>query len=183
MAKKILLWLIIAIVTFYLAQAIYIKLNSSAKAKRLPCHKEVVVFEKLYEKGLLHKIQEALSRGDLTLEVKAQKALYMDSTLFTHITTEEIEDLIKKSLKKYEKSLHVKDKKLFLDVIVYENDKLDPGKKTPESKLYRGYLVFNFLYEQNLIYKVQIDFMDEYAKDIEKRVDCALHSLMSYKGE
>ena len=71
------------------------------------------------------------------------------------------------------------NKKLVIDYFIYENDKDDPGKKTAKSKLYAGYLVFNFLLEGEQVYRLQIDFMDMQGKDIDEKIRCIMKSVLS----
>ena len=71
------------------------------------------------------------------------------------------------------------DKKVSLNYYVYENDKEDSGKKNSEAKKYAGYLMFDFKYDKKLVYKIQIDYMDLDAKDLEDRMDCVINSFLS----
>jgi hypothetical protein len=183
MIKNFLLGFIIATITFYLAQGLYKKLTTHANVTKIPCQMEVVVFERLYEKSLLKELQNALRKGDYTLEVEIRKSRYMKTRLFKYVDKKELQNSIEHTFKKYKKELHVDVPSLHVNVLVYENDKLDPGKKTPKSKLYTGYLVFSFYNKNTLVYKVQIDFMQPHGEDIPKRIECGVESFMKYQGD
>ena len=99
----------------------------------------------------------------------------MESKLFEFVDADKTSEMILHSFG-FENN---QTSQLELAVLLYENDKLDPGKKSEEAKKYAGYLVFDFSISGVLIYKIQIDFMDMQGKDIEKRVDCAMKSVQS----
>lgn len=183
MIKNFLLGTIIAIITFYLAGGIYKKLTTHANVTKLPCQEEVVVFERLYEKPLLQEIQKAVYEQAYDVSIEFQKSYYMPTKLFEYVHKDEIKQVVLQTLQTYKKTLHVKEESLHVKVLVYENDKLDPGKKTAKSKLYAGYLVFDFYEGKTLVYKVQIDFIQPHGEDIAKRIKCAIKSLMNYQGE
>ena len=64
-------------------------------------------------------------------------------------------------------------------VLIYENDKEDKGKKNNDAKSYAGYLVFEFKYNNTLVYKIQSDYMNLNGNDIEDRMNCAIKSFVS----
>ncbi|MGM0534188.1 MAG: hypothetical protein ACQERK_06825, partial [Campylobacterota bacterium] len=112
------------------------------------------------------------------IKPRVQKAEYMDSQLFTHIGKEEVVDLLKARLAEDQSSVQT-DKNAVIDLLIYENDKKDPKKKTEKAKLYAGYLTLDFTVEGTLVYKIQIDFLDMQGKDVADRIDCAVASVMS----
>jgi hypothetical protein len=180
--KKIIILLIITILSFFIGDAIWTQINKTgAKSKRLPCQQEVVVFERLYTPNKLEAIQQALESHSLQTSIKLQPSKYMDPVLFSYITKEDIERVVDAILQTYhtDKSQTTKAK---LEVLVYENDKKDPGKKTAASKLYEGYVILSFFLEDRLIYKVQVDFKGPKAVDLYQRIECGIMSLMSTKG-
>lgn len=179
---KYIIYLSVFIGLVFLAQGLYKHINTSYKLKALPCQKEVVVFDRVYEKKLLAPIIEQIYMGNFQTYITAQKAIYTKSDLFEYVQIDAVKNLIDNELNRYlDKALHVEKKPLHVNVLLYENDKNDPGKKNEEAKVYRGYLVFSFILENVLVYKVQIDFMDYEGKDIQKRVSCAIETLLSYK--
>ena len=69
--------------------------------------------------------------------------------------------------------------KTIIDYYIYENDKEDNGKKNNEAKSYAGYLVFEFKYENKLVYKIQTDYMNLDGNDINERMNCVIDSFIS----
>jgi len=154
--------------------------NKSAKSDRLACHKakKVVVFERVYKKDKLGALKQALKAGNVRIDPRAQKSEYMESQLFTHINKEKIVSMVQKRLQQ-ESTANDSDKNAVIDLLIYENDKKDPKKKTEKAKLYAGYLGFDFKLDNTLVYKIQIDFLDMQGRDIQQRIDCAVQSVMS----
>ncbi len=73
--------------------------------------------------------------------------------------------------------------KLQIKYYIYENDKEDSGKKGKKSKLYAGYLLFEFKLQNKLIYKIQTDYMKIDASDIQSRINCVIKSFITLKGK
>ncbi|MBN1839063.1 MAG: hypothetical protein JW802_03360 [Campylobacterales bacterium] len=180
MFKKILFIVLGLLVVYFIGEGIYTKVASKAKLSVLPCHKEVVVFEKIYESEPFQHALKAIQAGAFHSSISAEKATYSPSTLFTYVNLEEVKSRVNDAL-----AVHVKEKKsgaskVDVAILLYENDMEHPGKKTKESKLYRGYLVLNVMVEEVLVYKVQIDFVDYEAKDLPQRIECAVETLMRH---
>jgi hypothetical protein len=178
--KKYIYIIIIAVLAFFIGQSIYQQINkTSAKASRLECHKNSTVFEKVLKPELLSRLQNDIKNGKIKVNINIEKAKYMESKLFNFVDPQnvkkEFEDLIKKKTSMDSISSNV-------DILIYENDKNDPGKKTQKSKLYAGYLVFSFKVGNTLVYKLQIDFLDHEGKDIPKVLECALESVQTIKN-
>ena len=128
------------------------KENKSARSSRISCHKDATVFERLYIEKEKKAIQKKLEEGNYTLSSSVLKAVYSKSKLFDFVD---------------------------LDYI-YENDVDDPGKKTAKSKLYAGYIVVKFKNDKNeLIYQVQVDFMDKKGADLPQSIKCAIKSFIT----
>ncbi|KFL34161.1 MULTISPECIES: hypothetical protein [unclassified Sulfurospirillum] len=163
------------VVALVLGNAIYAQLTKSgSRSMNLSCQKEVVVFERVYFQEQIHALKEATHLKGVELKLQIQKARYAPSKLFETLDLEEVKHILTKEFGEAS-SQNVPR----LDLLIYENDPLDPGKKTKEAKLYAGYLVFGFYMGEALIYKIQIDFMDKEGKDIAKRIACAKASLMA----
>lgn len=174
MAKKLVLALGLAVV-FVLVYAVYTQVTkSSCRTMRLDCHKETVVFERVYLPEEVKAFKEAVQSKGVKLEIETQKAHYAPSKLFDSL---DLENVRRDMLKVFGEALSQEAPRLH--VLIYENDPLDPGKKTKEAKLYAGYVVFSFYKGEDLVYKIQIDFMDKEGKDIAKRIACAQASLMA----
>ena len=174
MVKKLGLALGLGIVLI-LGYAIYTQATKSGcRAMRLECHKETVVFERIYLQDEVKALKEAIRLGGVFLELETQKAHYSPSKLFEILDLEAVRQDIQKAFKEASSQDAPR-----LHVLVYENDPLDPGKKTKEAKLYAGYLVFSFYKGVDLVYKIQIDFMDKEGKDITKRIGCVKASFIA----
>jgi hypothetical protein len=143
----------------------------SAKSFRLGCHKEVTTFERLYEPSYLVELKEALQQSDFQFKITIAKSHYMLTRIDSYMPKEKFEQLLETTFGK------PKGGRLSVNVLLYENDKDDPKKRTKKAKLYAGYLQMSFYIEQKRIYTVQIDYMDAMGKDIKKRLECALHSV------
>lgn len=174
MVKKLGLALGLGVVLI-LGYAVYSQATKSGcRAMRLDCHKETVVFERVYLQDEVEALKEAVQSKGIKLELETQKAHYSPSKLFEIL---DLEAVRRDTLKAFGEASS--QEAVRLHVLIYENDPLDPGKKTKEAKLYAGYLVFSFYKGADLVYKIQIDFMDKEGKDIAKRITCAQASLMA----
>ena len=105
----------------------------------------------------------------------------MKSYLINILNKEQSDEILQKIINKYlvSNEQKIEEKKLSINYYIYENDKEDTGKKNKEAKSYAGYLVFEFKFDKKLVYKIQIDYMDLDAKDVEDRMDCVVHSFLS----
>lgn len=174
MVKKLGLELGLSVVLI-LGYALYPQTTkNSSRAMRVECHKETIVFERIYLQEQVKALKEAIQSGSITLELETQKSHYSPSKLFDSLDLEEVRRVMEKTFGETSSPTSPR-----LHVLIYENDPLDPGKKTKEAKLYAGYLVFSFYEGADLVYKIQIDFMDKEGKDIAKRIACAKASLMA----
>ncbi|MGB5507028.1 MAG: hypothetical protein WBM70_10125 [Sulfurovum sp.] len=153
--------------------------HKGPNAQRIACHKNSIVFEKVYNHNLLQKVQNAIHTGAYNLSSSIEEAKYMPTRMFTHVKLEEVDNLVHNALKKYKTLSSTVGDNVDIDYYIYENDKADPGKKTAKSKLYAGYLHFTFAYQGKKVYAIQIDFMDMEGKDISQRVDCAIKFIMT----
>lgn len=179
--KKYIYIIFTAALLFLIGKSIYEQINKTgAKSLRLECHKNSTVFEKVLKPELLEKLQKDIEKGNIKVDIQIEKAKYMESKLFNHVDPQKVKkEFI--TLLNY-KTLDKKTKNS-VNILIYENDKNDPGKKTPKSKLYAGYLVFSFKVDNTLVYKLQIDFFDHQGKDISKVLKCALKSISTIKEE
>lgn len=153
--------------------------NTSGKSKWLPCHNEVVVFEKVYKPKLFEEARDALKQQNYLIDSRIQKAHYMKSQLFEYVDIKNVDQNVKKAVGVYASETKRETESLKLRYLIYENDKNDPGKKTQKSKVYAGYLKFELFYKSKRVYAIQIDFMDLQGKDIPQRIDCAMQSIMT----
>lgn len=178
------IWTILALsFVLLIASSIYKEIqkdSKSARATRITCQKDVTAFERVYIQSDIKTMQEKLKNGNYELSSKVLKAVYSESKLFDYIQLEDMDNITKNILNSYIVKKTLDDKKLKISYYIYENDVNDPGKKTEKSKLYAGYVVFKFNDENsNLIYKVQIDFMDKKGADVAQSIDCAIKSFVT----
>jgi hypothetical protein len=172
---------VVAIVAVFSVE-IYQQLNpKKAKSSRLQCHENVTVFERIYHKDLVQKVQNAVKAGNITVNTRIEKSQYMTTQLFEHISQEQIEQKILTHFAS-KKTMPSSDDNVVIDILIYENDKKDPKKKNADAKKYAGYLTFEYKIDAKVVYRFQIDFMDMQARDIDDRIDCAVQSVMSIKG-
>ncbi len=170
---------ILAIFLVYIiGSSIYDQSNKKkARLSRLDCQKEMIIFEKVFNAEALLHVKEALKGGKLTLESSVKKAKYMKTKLFEYVDINDVDVLVKENIAKHKGAKS--DKALHVKYYIYENDKKDPGKKSPKSKLYAGYIHMTFSVDGVKAYVTQVDFMDMQGKDIGKRIECAMATLLS----
>ncbi len=176
MKKSITLLIGLLVLTFG-AIGIYQELTKpSITALRLTCHKETTTFERPYgTKAEIQTAQRLLQEGAYSITASAQPSKYMKSRLFESVSLAQTDTILRNLLAPPKTS----ENNVSINYAIYENDKMDPGKKSPKSKLFEGYVTFEYRLEKKLIYKVQIDFMDPQGKDISRRIECAVASFMS----
>ena len=90
-----------------------------------------------------------------------------------------MENIIKNYIEDTSTQAIPNENKLSINYYIYENDKEDKGKKNNDAKAYAGYLVFEFKYNNRLVYKIQSDYMNLNGNDIEDRMSCAIKSFTS----
>ncbi len=177
---KYLLYTLGLVGLFFFAEGIYSQVNKKgAKSTRLSCHKDAVVFERVYESALLASSKEALVSGNYAVASSVKKAVYMQSRLFEHVNLEEVDTMVTEAITTQQHLKSVSDDTLNITYYIYENDKKDPGKKTAKSKRYAGYLHFTFEMNGKKIYINQTDFMDLQGKDISKSIQCIIKSFLT----
>jgi len=75
--------------------------------------------------------------------------------------------------------MNCRDTSLNLKCKIYENDKDSPNKKSDSCKLYSGYIVLEFEYQGEMVYKIQMDFIEKDVNEIEQRTECILNSFLA----
>ena len=174
------------IIILIIGNEVYTQINKkpkSAKSIRLECHKKSITFEKVLKPKLIKSLHQTLKSNDYKLVVWADKAKYMKSVMFEFVDINIIKKNIQQKIKLY-KLDNIEAKKtsnILIDVMVYENDKKDPGKKTKRSKLYAGYIELTAKVDKKVVYKIQTDFMNLKGEDIPNRISCIVNSIMSIK--
>ncbi len=182
--KKIIYTSIILIVGYFFVTSIYDELHKDktpGKAKRLACQKKVTTFERAFDDLEVSLAQKEIESHKIVFHSDAEKATYMKSQLFQHISLKQTNKVFREMIDKYRVNNKKIDKNFIYSYYIYENDKKDPGKKSKKSKLYAGYVVFEVKNENNkMIYKIQIDFLDNKGADIDQTIRCAIKSFMTY---
>lgn len=175
---------VILLIGAILADGIIDKMSFSKKSdnsKRLECQMKSTTFERVIRPELIETLQKGIENNSAVVNINIDKAKYMPSRLFYHVKPEVVKLQIEEKIKTYNKNkIDLKDN-ITINVLIYENDKEDPGKKSEKAKLYAGYLVFSCLVNNQLAYKIQIDFMDNEGLDIPSKISCAIDSIMTLK--
>jgi len=153
--------------------------QKTAAVARIECHSKSTTFEYVYKKELVKRMQDAIKSGNVQIKSKFKLSEHMLTQLAKHISLSSVDEMIQKQIDSHVDTTHSTDDTLIIDYFIYENDKEDPGKKTAKSKLYAGYLVFNFLLEGEQVYRLQVDFMDTQGKDIEEKIHCMMQSVLT----
>lgn len=180
MTNKIVPIVLISILIFVF-YGVYTQATKSLKTKRLECQAKTITFEKIFFEEPVKEAIEILKSSNYTINSSIQYSKYMKSNLINLLTKEQSDE---KLINTINKNLNILDKKenknkILIDYYIYENDKEDTGKKNKDAKSYAGYLVFEFKYDNKLVYKIQTDYMDINANDIENRMDCVIKSFIS----
>lgn len=174
--------LVIIILLSVIFYAIFKEATKSSKVKRLECQTKTTTFEKIFVENSIKDAIDSFESNNYEINSDIKYSKYMKSHLIDILTREQSDEKLKKVIDKYiNKNLinNKDDKKLLLDYYIYENDKEDNGKKNQEAKRYAGYLMFEFKYNNKLVYKIQTDYMNLDANDLEERMDCVLNSFIS----
>ena len=181
--RRVLFIIFIAVVG-YLSYTTLVKLNTQkvpGKLDRLPCHKNIIAFERSYDNKSSEEAKELLLSGNYQIKSDIDKAQFMKSTLFTFISLKDTDQYLYKLIDEKTKKTRVYQNGITVDYTIFENDIEDPKKKSDKCKFFRGYVVLKIKNSNNkLLYQVQIDFMDHQGKDIYKTLDCALESFLTY---
>lgn len=180
MTNKIVSILIIGLLSFLL-YGVYSKTQKSIKSKRLECQSTTTTFEKIFLETPINEAIKTLKNGNYEIISHIEYSKYMKSNLINILNKNQTDKLLENILERnmISKKEETLDKKTIIDYYIYENDKEDTGKKNNDAKSYAGYLVFEFKYENKLIYKIQTDYMDLNANDLEDRMNCVVKSFLS----
>ena len=179
MTNKIISIIIIAFLSF-LIYGIFTNTKKSVKSKRLECQSTTTTFEKIFVETPINEAIKTLKNGNYEIVSHIEYSKYMKSNLVDILTKNQsdkiLEDILEKNMifKKEDSK-----EKTIIDYYIYENDKEDNGKKNNEAKSYAGYLVFEFKYENKLIYKIQTDYMNLNGNDMDERMSCVINSFLS----
>ncbi len=159
----------------------YKQATKSVKSKRLDCQETTTTFERIFTDEPIKEAIETFKLDNYEINSSIEYSKYMKSNLINILTKEQSEDKLKNIIKKYIHNINLNknDKKVSINYYIYENDKQDMDKKNKEAKNYAGYLMFEFKYNNKLIYKIQTDYMDTNISDLDERMDCVINSFIS----
>lgn len=180
--NKIFLLIFMMILLFF-GYGVYntIKTTQIKKEKRVSCQEKTITFENIANKSLIHTAIDLLKSANYEIISRIELSQYMQSEILNYISKEQADKFLINAITTYINENKVSDKKLIIDYYIYENDKEDKGKKSKKAKLYAGYLVFEFKLENQLIYKIQTDYMKIDTSDIPDRMNCIIKSFITIK--
>ena len=170
--KKIIIYALVLALIGLLGYSAYKEATKpGAKAKRLPCHERVTVFERVHEVKSLADFQSKSAL--MSASVELIPSTHQAPELFDIIPQSQIESLVVEHLGVelgVQNPLHVK-------IMVMENDKLDPNKKNDDAKSFLGYVRASYYKQNALIYQIQVDFLEP--NGIGQALKCIDESLKS----
>lgn len=177
--------IIVGIFTFIILFFIYGILDNSTKksmkSKRIECQNKTITFEQINKLADISRAQKLLQSGNYTIKSNIEYSKIMPTVLINYFDIKKANELLIKNIPSNEKINS--DDKLLIDYYIYENDKEDTNKKNKDAKLYAGYLVFEFKFENKTLFKIQTDYMKQDGSDIEERMQCVIKSFLTIKGE
>lgn len=126
------------------------------------------------DNALLQKAKRLVQAGNYKTEAHFIRSKYMFSKLDTYISKEDMQRFVHNAAlqNNFSNGVVIRD-------TVYENDKRSPDKKSASCRLLTGYVLFEFLLEDEEVYKMQVEFMDEDKKEIEAAVKCIFASFFA----
>ncbi|QOG12885.1 hypothetical protein [Arcobacter sp. FWKO B] len=147
----------------------------------LPCQKEVICFDKVYDIELLKEGYELLQKGNYELLGDITLAKHMTPVLDTKVTIEQTDIMFSKAIDIVQN--HDAQKYLTISYQLIENDKEDPNKKSDSDncKLFAGYILTSFRVNGIQAFRMQIDFNTYDLKEIEQRINCTIEAF-KYNG-
>ena len=176
---KKLFYLLLFIFIVALLYNFYLELTKKQNPKRVACQEKTTTFEKIYSNTPIKEAIERLKTDNYLIESRIEYSQYMPSYLISVLNIQDANTLLETLLKSHYSHNKELNNKLIIDYYIYENDKEDKGKKNANAKEYAGYVVFEFKLDQQLLYKIQSDYMDKNAKDLEERFKCVIDSFLS----
>jgi Rps23 Pro-64 3,4-dihydroxylase Tpa1-like proline 4-hydroxylase len=179
--NKLIPIILITLMTF-VAYGVYKQANKSMKIKRLECQSKTTTFEKIFVEEPIREAINSLKSNNYTINSSIEYSKFMKSNLIDILTKEQADEMLKNAINsqiKEEDKKTSNDTKVSINYYIYENDKQDTGKKNNDAKSYAGYLMFEFKYNNILVYKIQTDYMNINASDIKERMNCAIKSFIA----
>jgi hypothetical protein len=178
--NKLMPIILLTLMTF-VAYGVYKQANKSIKTKRLECQSKTTTFEKIFVEEPIKEAINSLKSNNYIINSSIEYSKFMKSNLINILKKEQADEILNKVIKSQitiEDKKTSDDTKVSINYYIYENDKQDTGKKNNDAKSYAGYLMFEFKYNNILVYKIQTDYMQMDASDIEDRMHCAIKSFI-----
>lgn len=170
------LFLLLLISLFY---GFYMQLTKKQNNKRLICQEKTITFEKINSSSSIKEAIELLKTNNIVIKSNIEYSKYMPSHLISVLSLEQANSILRNVLENYYLDGKVYPQKLLVDYYIYENDKEDKNKTNAKAKVYAGYIVFEFKFNNKLVYKIQTDYINIDAKDLEERFKCVIDSFVS----
>lgn len=181
-ATIIIMAVVISLYTHFYEELTQSQAQKAAKNSGLPCQKEVVCFDKVYDKKEISQAIELFKKGNYTLDGEFEYSQYMPTILKDKIDPKEVEQHFYNAINITPNPNMQKIVKIYYQVV--ENDKQHPNKKSSKSehcKLYAGYLITTFRVNAKPVFRMQIDFNDYDINEIKKRIDCTIESFLHHE--
>lgn len=161
-----------------LTYSFYKEITKTKNPKRMACQEKTTTFEKINSNAPIKEAIELLKTHQYTIKSHIEYSTYMPSYLINILTIQEANELLEEVISSHTTQTANSAHALLIDYYIYENDKEDKGKKNAQAKKYAGYVVFEFKLDNQLIYKIQTDYMDIDAKDLKERFSCVIESFI-----
>jgi hypothetical protein len=176
--KKIILFLFVLLL-LALVYSFYKEVTTTKNPKRIACQEKTTTFEKINSNAPIKEAIELLKTQQYIIKSHIEYSTYMPSYLINILNIQEANELLEEVISSHTTQTANSAHALLIDYYIYENDKEDKGKKNAQAKKYAGYVVFEFKLNNQLIYKIQTDYMDIDAKDLKERFSCVIESFIS----
>ena len=131
-ATIIIMAVVISLYTHFYEELTQSQAQKAAKNSGLPCQKEVVCFDKVYDKKEISQAIELFKKGNYTLDGEFEYSQYMPTILKDKIDPKEVEQHFYNAINVKPNPNMQKIVKIYYQVV--ENDKQNTNKKSSKSK-------------------------------------------------
>ncbi|AXX92247.1 hypothetical protein CPU12_01455 [Malaciobacter molluscorum LMG 25693] len=164
------LYSIFILVFIVIIFVIYNQTNSSKKPNRLTCQNVTNTYEEIYDKKTIAKAKELLSAGNYKLNISMNYAKKSD--IKSYFSESDFKHILDSVLDNYEEEYeHNAIKYITINSSFREKD-IDSNN---------GYISFDFIFDNQTIYKIKTEFKDSNIDELEDRVNCVIKSFVSIK--
>lgn len=155
--------------------------SSSKNLKRVPCQNKTITFEKINTESNIKETIRLIENSSYEIDGYIDYSKFMKSNLENKMSNSDIKNRINKILNTYKKTDEKLTEKVDIKFYIYENDREDKRKKGDSCKIYAGYIVLEFIFNNTQVYKIQTDYMNDDTSDLDERINCAIKSLILLK--